>query len=112
MASLRPWIRIVAEPLYHYVIVRADAPAGVQAAQIIHAAGESGPAEPSTFAVALHATPTQLAVLEAVLLAHGVDHVAIRESDPPWDGALMAIGIRPVRKSVVRHLVRHLPLVR
>jgi hypothetical protein len=107
-----PWIRIAADRLYHYVIVRSDVPAGVQAAQIIHAAGESGPAEPTTFAVALHARPEQLLLLEVALLQAGVRFVAIREPDPPWDGALMAIGIHPVRKHEVAHLVRKYPLVK
>lgn len=83
-------------------------------AQTIHAAGESvcGPVPAGTHAVALHATPEQLLDLEARLAAGGVVFSAIREPDPPWAGALMAIGIAPSRKAEVRPYVRHLGLVR
>jgi hypothetical protein len=94
------------------VIVRSDAPAGVQAAQIIHAAGESGPARPGTYAVALAAGPEALHQLELDLAEAGVAFVAIREPDPPWSGALMAIGLHPAHKEQLRRYVRHLPLLR
>lgn len=96
------------------MIVRSDTPLGVQVAQTIHAAGESvgGPVPPTTHAVALHATLDQLLDLERRLIEGGVAFSAIREPDPPWDGALMAIGITPTRKDLVRQYVRHLGLVR
>jgi hypothetical protein len=83
----------------------------VQAAQLIHAAGESGPAEPGTYAVALAATPRQLDALRARLFEEEVPCVCICEADPPWDGALMAIGLKPAPKSQVRRFVSQLPLV-
>jgi len=100
------------------VIVRSDAPPGVQAAMIIHAAGESaqlpgaGSAAPPTRAVALAAPPDQLAAICAALVAAGLRHVAIHEPDPPWRGALMAVGMVPMPRARARRVVAHLPLVR
>jgi len=49
--------------------------------------------------------------LERALRDFGLDHVAIREPDPPWSGALMAIGLRPLRRSrAVRKVLGHLRL--
>lgn len=79
---------------------------------IIHAAGESGPATAHTHAVALHASPEQLSTLEVQLTEAGVSFSAIREPDPPWNGALLAIGINPMPREPIRGLVRHLALVR
>lgn len=103
-------------PLTHYVIVRADLPRGVLAAQLVHAAGESstGTLPPDTTAVALGvAGEDELLALEQRLVAARVSHRAIREPDPPWCGALMAIGLVPVadRASVRAHL-RALKLLR
>lgn len=86
----------------------------MQAANIIHAAGESSPGNLSsgTHAVALHAAPERLARLLAQLQAARVPHTPIFEPDAPFDGALMAIGIRPCRREEVRRLLSSLPLVR
>ncbi len=85
---------------------------------IIHAAGESAQlssaaaAAPPTHAVALAASPAELAVLARALDAAGVAAVFVREPDEPWRGALMAIGIAPMPRARLRHLLAHLPLVR
>jgi hypothetical protein len=100
------------------VIVRSDAPTGIQAAMILHAAGESaqlpdaGAAHPPTRAVALCAPPAELAALARALADADVPHVAVHEPDAPWRGALMAIGLAPMPRARVRSLVAHLPLVR
>ena len=60
----------------------------------------------------LGATACQLAELERQLAAAGVRFAAIRESDPPYQGELLAIGIEPQRKSKVRRYVSSLPLLR
>lgn len=101
-------------PLYHYCIIRADLPRGVQIAQTIHAAGESCSAgnlpDSTTHAVALE-TPDEATLLdlEARLVQAGITHVAIREPDAPWNNQLMAIGIPPqVRSKTLRkHLSRY-----
>ncbi|MEZ4452415.1 MAG: peptidyl-tRNA hydrolase [Nannocystaceae bacterium] len=104
----------------HYCIVRADLPRGVLAAQLIHAAGHSadlhagpGPLPAGTRAVALAADDEpHLATIVARARALGVAHVAIHEPDPPWSGALMAVGLAPVRdRSTVRRLTRGLRLL-
>jgi hypothetical protein len=95
----------------HYCIVRADLPRGVLAAQLIHAAGESGPAEPGTYAVALAASnERQLANIELRLQFEGTPHRSIREPDPPWCGALMAIGVPPL--STRPAALKSLPLLK
>lgn len=103
-----------AEPLYHYCIVRADLPLGVQLAQTVHAAGESSPGDlPSdTRAVMLHAAGAEeLLALEAKLRAAGVTFTSIREPDMPWDGQIMAIGLKPcIRTKALRKLMSGLPL--
>ncbi|MEM9462699.1 MAG: hypothetical protein AAGF11_51600 [Myxococcota bacterium] len=99
----------------HYCIVRADLPRGVLAAQLIHAAGESSPGSlPSgTRAVALAARDeAHLRSIEQCLVRLGIEHRAIREPDPPWCGALMAIGLMPVSdRTKVRKATRRLPLL-
>ena len=91
---------------------------GVQAAMIIHAAGESAQlrgaaaAGPPTHAVALTASEVELCALARALERAGVPHVFVREPDEPWRGAPMAIGVVPTSRARVRRLVAHLPLVR
>jgi hypothetical protein len=97
-------------------VVRNDLPRGVLAAQLIHAAGESSPGSlpDGTFAVALGARDLdELETLERKLLDAGLPHVAVREPDEPWGGALMAIGIRPVEdRSVLKKMTSSLPLLK
>lgn len=100
------------------MIVRDDAPPGVQLAQTIHAAGQSAqlpdasPASPPTVAIALAARSDELAALARALADAGVHHVLVHEPDDPWRGALMAIGVVPSPRAFVRRFVAHLPLVR
>lgn len=97
----------------HYVIVRDNLPVGAAAAQIVHAAGESSPGNvgPDTFAVVL--TAPDSAALEHVanqLRAMGLKPVLICEPDPPYNGAPTALGVYAPDRSVVRGMLRHLPL--
>lgn len=96
--------------------MRVDLPRGTFAAQLIHAAGESvaGALPPGTTAVALAAaSEDELAAIERELVARGIPHRAIREPDPPWNGALMAIGITPVAdRAAVRPVTGRLHLIR
>ncbi len=101
--------------LCHYVVVRADLPRGLQAAQVVHAAGESSPGNlPSgTHAVVLTVPgPVEMEALARRLAQAGVAHVRIEEPDPPWDGALLAIGLVPGRKEAFRRHLSSLPLLR
>lgn len=101
--------------LTHYCIVRADLPRGVLAAQLIHAAGESsaGRVPKGTTAVVLAARDeAHLSSLERRLLRLRIDHRAIREPDPPYHGALMAIGLAPVDdRALVRRVTGRLLLL-
>lgn len=87
------------------MIVRGDLPRGTLAAQVVHAAGESSPGRlpPGTRAVVLAVRDVaRLEQLERDLTRLAIPHHAIREPDPPYFGALMAIGVVPVadRKGV------------
>lgn len=103
------------DPLTHYIVVRSDLEAGVAAAQIAHAAGESSPGNlpAETFAVVL-AAPDEVVIRQVAerLLAAGQVPVLIFESDPPWSGQLMAIGLPPAPRSRMRKLLSSLPLYR
>lgn len=94
--------------------MRRDLPIGVQVAQIVHAAGESSPGnlQPGTYAVALTATAAELSELERRLVAAGVAHCAVRESDPPYSGELVAVGAAPAPKAQIRRWFSSFPLLR
>lgn len=99
------------------MIVRRDLPLGAIVAQTIHAAGESSPGGqflPSdTRAIALSVPDEQaLLCLEEQLRASKVLFKAIREPDPPYHGALMAIGIQPQPRAQLRPLLGHLDLIK
>ena len=81
----------------------------------MHAAGDSSPGRlPSgTRAVVLACDgEPALALVEERLRVAGLAHVAIREPDAPWSGALMAIGLHPtVERAAVRRALGRLPLL-
>jgi hypothetical protein len=97
------------------VIVRSDLPRGIQSAMLVHAAGESSPGSlpEDTHAVVLVARDElELTLVAERLDAAGIGIVRVREPDAPYGGALMAVGIAPARKEVVRRHVSSLPLLR
>lgn len=102
-------------PVTHYVCVRADLPRGVQAAQIVHAAGESVDrrVEEGTFAVVL-TVPDERALVKLAdeLRRADVAFTAIFEPDPPHDNAMMAIGLAPARKESLKRHLSALPLLK
>lgn len=97
------------------MVVRADLSRGLQAANILHAAGESSPGNlpRGTSAVCL-VVPSEaaLAIVADRLERVGVSFVRIVESDPPHTGQLMAIGCVPAPKEVLRRHLSSLPLLR
>lgn len=106
---------VPASTLTHYIIVRNDLPRGIQSANIVHAAGESSPGNlpEGTHAVVL-VTPDESslkAVAMRLELAQ-VPHRRILESDPPYIDQLMAIGLQPGQKEVLKRFVSSLPLLR
>lgn len=112
--NLRPCIANT-QYLTHYCVVRSDLPFGAQAAQLIHAAGQSvtEPAPEGTYAIALHVKDeTELYRLTARLELAGIQHTLIRESDAPYTGQLMAIGIPPQDRAKLKPLLSSYPLLR
>lgn len=97
------------------MVCRDDLPKGFLAAQLVHAAGESSPGDlpEGTNAVVL-AVPNEAALhaVAARLRSAGVDFVAIHEPDPPWNGQLTALGLRPTRKEAVQKQLSSLPLLK
>lgn len=84
-------------------------------AQTIHAAGESSPGNlpPGTYAVALSVADESALAREAERLrARGVSFVEIREDAPPYEGALMALGLEPGRREELRRHVSSLPTLK
>jgi hypothetical protein len=81
---------------------------------VVHATGESlsEPHGPGTYAVVLGGSEAVLQALAAKLRAAGVQFKTIVESDPPWLGQVMAIGITPAAKEVLKPYVSSLPLLR
>lgn len=97
------------------MLVRPDLPRGLLAAQVVHAAGESASEtqlKSGTYAVVLQATGEQLHVLAGELQAAGVEFRSIVESDPPYAGELMAIGLKPAPRAQIRRYVSSFPLLR
>lgn len=98
------------------MVVRADLPRGIQAANIVHAAGESSPGDlpPGTHAVCLVVPGEfELQELEARLRRAGVRFTSIVENDAPFAAQLMAIGCAPAGKEVVlKRWLSSLPLLR
>lgn len=79
-------------------------------AQCIHAAAESyrpPKCRDPTYAVALQASKQELEKLEMNLVRDGVDHVAIREPDMPWNGELMAVGACGQRDKLYKYFRRY-----
>ncbi|MCH9686490.1 MAG: hypothetical protein K0V04_33970 [Deltaproteobacteria bacterium] len=81
----------------------------------MHAAAESSPGNlpVGTRAVVLAAVDeAHLVDIERRLLRLGIHHRAIREPDPPWSGALMAVGLAPVvHRTTVRTVTARLRLL-
>lgn len=104
------------DPITHYIIVRRDLPTGTICAQIAHAAGESFAQvgdEPTTVVVLGAKSETDLLKLGRRLRRAKVyPHRIICEPDAPHYGNLMAIGIRPARKSKLYHLTKGYNLLR
>lgn len=82
---------------------------------MVHAAGESSPGNlpEGTYAVVLCAPNEDALVgLAAKLALTSIAHTRIRESDAPYTGQLMAIGLTPCPRSVGRKALSSLPLYR
>jgi len=80
---------------------------------VVHAAANSSSGTTSqTRAVVLTADEAQLVRLADELAFEGVPHVAFRENESPYNGALMSIGIEPVEdRRMVRRFLKGLLLL-
>lgn len=90
-------------------------PVGVQAAQLIHAAGASSPGDlpHGTYAIALHAKDeSELKKLSEALSKAYVVHTPIIESDAPYSGQMTAIGVFPGDRRKLKKLLSSYPLVK
>ncbi len=97
--------------LTHYCIVRGDLPIGVVTAQLTHAAGETSQNKLGMRAVVLQAeSEHHLVYLSCRLNQTCVHHKLVRDPDPPWDGAAMAIGVYPVQSDHKIGVLRKLKL--
>lgn len=95
--------------------MRADLPRGLQAAQLVHAAGESsqGDLPAGTFAIVLAVPDRHALMAEAYRLTKaGLPFTPIFEPDAPHCGDLMAIGLRPGPREVLRRHLSSLPLLK
>jgi hypothetical protein len=82
---------------------------------LVHAAGESSPGslpEDTHVVVLVARDELHLALVAEHLEAAGIAIVRVHEPDPPYQGTLMAVGVKPARKEVVRRHVSSLPLLR
>jgi hypothetical protein len=82
---------------------------------LIHAAGESSPGNlpQDTFAIALAvADEDALADLMVRLAKSGVPMAIVHEPDEPYRGQLMALGLRPARRSQLRRHLSDVPLLK
>lgn len=97
------------------MVVRADLPRGIQAANLVHAAGESSPGGLAEGTLAVVLTVPDEASIKALackLERERVRHVRVVEPDAPYHGALMALGLAPVPREEVRRHLSSLPLLR
>lgn len=103
-----------AAPAKHYVVVRPDLPLGLLCAQVVHAAGESAAlrAPPDgCHAVVVTASVEEIQRLARVLPKKGIRVRLIVENTPPYEGAVMALGVEPIPPEKGRWF-GHLPLLR
>ena len=87
----------------------------MQAAQLIHAAGRSSPGglAEGTYAIALTTeNETELCKLAAVLKLSGIRSELIVESDTPFEGQAMALGIAPTDRKLLKPYLARFPLLK
>ena len=86
---------------------------GVIAAQLVHAAGETGPTLPGTHAIVLSAKDEKhLLKIEHQLSRSKIKYHSVREPDSPWNGELMAIGLHPTSdRAMLKPITKRLRLL-
>lgn len=114
VAGARSRTRAPAQPCpYHYILVRADTPRGVQIANACHAAGESGPARTGTSVVVLVA-PDEVNlrfIASSLTTEPGLRVREVVETHGKYRGHLMAVGVSPTfDRAAIQRYTAHLPL--
>lgn len=102
-------------PVTQYIIVRSDLSRGIIAAQVAHAAGSGSTQHPpNTFVVVLAARSEEhLRSIHRKLELRDIDCTLIEETDPPFEGVAMSIGMGLVKdRTRVRKVVSNLPLLK
>lgn len=97
------------------MVVRRDLPRGIQAANIVHSAGESSPGNlhSGTHAICLTVpNEEELRKVADKLGEAGVPFVSIIEVDAPFTDQLMAIGCVPAGKEALKRCLSALPLLK
>ena len=95
------------------MILLQSLPSGAKLAQAVHAAGESGGNVPkNTHAIVLETNRDSLLDLEAKLWDDAIPCEAVRETDYPYEGQLLAIGICPGKKEILEKYVSTFRLAR
>lgn len=112
----------IEEAPFHYVVVRADLPIGIIAANIVHATGEStalwlaltSEGWPENMHAVVVTVPDEDALrrLDHKLWEARVPRARIHEPDAPYDGQMMALGLFPGRKEDLRRHLSSLPLLK
>ena len=107
---------------FHYIIVRGDLAKGDNDAQIGHAAGysasmytkEKGEVLPEhTHVIVLEAPDEkELVGVALTLSANNVPFFAVKEPDPPFNGAWTAIGVIPAPRKVLAPYLSRLPITK
>lgn len=100
-------------PEYQYIILHKSTKSlGIAIVQAVHAATEAImrlPVRDDTYVVVLEAEKsTDLEDLDRKLRATGVHTKLIREPDPPYFGAAVALATEPVEKETVKSIIKHL----
>lgn len=104
-----------AKPITQYIVVRADLPLGMIAAQVAHAAGHGSERHPPETHVVVLQVPNEKALLKISerLVRAEVAQTLIIETDLPYNGQAMAIGCELVRdRSAAQSCLSSLPLLR
>ncbi len=101
-----------------YIVLHASCRThpGVAACQAAHAAGESIRKLPvsdhTSVCVLVSESSAELESLAAALAEANIEHVLIREPDPPYNGAATAVGVEPQDRERLRPFVSHFKVFR
>jgi hypothetical protein len=97
--------------IFQYVVLHSSCRghAGVAASQAIHAATEALQCLPvpkrTNACILMSETSDGLISLSKRLTKEKIHHVLISEPDPPYNGSATALGLPPMPRSKVKHLM-------